>query len=308
MVDVSIVIVTYNNLNLLDECLSSLKKHINGSSYEVIIVDNNSILEQYNFYMDKYPEHTWVRNEENLGLAKAKNIGINLAKGSYYLNLDSDTVFLEDCITKCLEFIKKNNNNTFVSCKLLYKNLTKQTSIYKFMDFWNSFGENFFLYKLFPNSSLFNRYYQNNLELKQPEKTDVLMGAYIMAPMNVIKKLNGFDEDYFFYTEEEDLCYRAAKLGVDRYYLPYTSIIHIGGGSTESYSWFKFKYISLTKLSFYAKQYEGFNKYAIIIFHYIGLLLRSILYLMQGIVTFNKNKFKKSYLFLKQLFIFPKLN
>ncbi|MEW6005109.1 MAG: glycosyltransferase family 2 protein [Stygiobacter sp.] len=304
--DVSIVIINYNSTDYLLKCLDSIFRFTKEISFEVIIVDNASKVFDEKYILSKYHGIRIIKNEQNVGFAKANNQGFNLANGKYTLFLNNDTILIENTIKNVFDFAEKYNHDVFVGCQLLNSDYSKQESVVEFPNVWNGFTENFFLYKIFPQSKIFNKYYQNEIELTNPTEVDVIKGAFMFCSSESIRKLNGFDERFFFYSEETDLCFRFKKNGGEIYFLPKEKLIHFGGVSTDNSLWFKFKNQTIGKIQFYQKHFNGFRFIAVLVIHFCGLFLRGILFSIIGLLTFNKSVFLKGFYFFKQLFVYPK--
>jgi GT2 family glycosyltransferase len=302
---ISVVIVNYNNIDILDNCLSSIIENSIGIDYEIIVIDNGSESENLNTVIEKYSEIKFIKNITNKGFAAANNQGIDIAKGEYILFLNNDTIFIENTLEKILEYSNFINNEFIIGCKLLNEDRTKQISIGTFYNLWNLFGESFFLYKIFKRSKWLNRFHNNYKDISVPTEVDFVKGAFLFCTMDLIKKLTGFDERFYFYGEEADLCRRAREEKAKIIYFPGTSIIHLGGAATKENLWFKFKNQGTAKIQFFQKYFKNVRFFIAIILHYLGLINRVPIYLLGGIFTFNKDLIIKSYYYFKQIFVYP---
>ncbi len=246
------------------------------------------------------------KNNQNLGFAKANNQGMDLAKGKYLLILNNDTIFIENTLKKILEVSQRLERDFIVGCKLLNEDGTNQVSIVDFENIGNVIGENLFLYKLFPKSKLFNRFHLNYKSIYTITEVDIVKGAFLFCKNETYKALEGFDENFYFYAEEADLCKRLKKRGGNVFFFPETSIIHLGGATTDKIPWFKYKNQCIAKIKFYQKHYSGITFATILSFHYFGIFIRIPLYLLGGIFLLKKNLIVKGFYYFKQLFIYPK--
>lgn len=305
-INVSVIIVNYNSSRLLEQCLNSVEKFTRGLNYEIIVVDNASREENIAEVTSKFSCVRLIKNKENLGFAKANNIGLAYASGKYVLFLNNDTYFFENSLKKIYDFAESIKNEVFIGCRLLNEDGSNQISIVNFDTLLNSFGENFFLYKLFPKSKYLNRYHYNYKEKVLPMEVDIIKGAFIFCSASAIKNLSGFDSRFFFFGEESDLCLRFKKQGGRIYYYPGTSVYHIGGATVDRNQWFKIKNENIAKIKKYQKHYEGIEFIFLIIFHYAGLILRIPTYFIIGLLLFNKNKLSQSFFYLKLLFMYPR--
>ncbi len=304
--DVSVIIINYNQFNLLENCIKSLVEKTSGIEYEIIVVDNGSTEGNVEEITSKFASVRLIKNTDNIGFSAANNQGAEVAEGNYLLILNNDTEFIENSIKIVYDFATSQSKEIVVGIKLLNEDGSMQESVYDYTTVWNSFTENFFLYKLFPRSKLFNKYYQNYHNYSDAVEAGVVKGAFLFISKKSFEKLNGFDERFFFFGEELDLCCRFNKEIGKVFYYPLTSIIHIGGAATEKNLWFKYRNQTIAKIQFYQKHFSGISFALGIFFHFTGLTMRTVFYILGGIFTLNKNLLQKSYYFLKQIFVYPK--
>lgn len=304
-IDVSIIIANYNAGVILKDCVASLINYSNNFTYEIIVIDNNSTQPAVDDMLLQFSNIRLIRNSSNKGFASANNQGIKIAKGEYILLLNNDTIFFENSILRCLEFVREMKEDVIIGCKLLNKDLTLQESHVFFDSIWNCFTENFFLYKIFKKSKIFNKYYLNYAECGEPVEVDSVKGAFFMSSSRVFKELGGLDERFYFYMEETDFCYRFKKRGGRVFYYPLTSLIHLGGATADKVLWFKFKNQSIAKIQFYQKNFNGLKFLLCTSFHYMGVMVRIPVYFLMGLALFNRVTLLKSYYYFKQLFHYP---
>lgn len=305
MSKVSIIIVNYNQGEMLRNCIESVLKYTQEIMTEFIVIDNSDKMD-VSPYLNDLPNIILIKNSSNRGFAAANNQGLEVSTGDYVLFLNNDTLFIEDTLGQILQFYEKLKTPAFVGCKLLNKDLTHQFSIADFDSLWNEFGTYFFIYQVFYKSRLFNKFHLNYKIPDTTAKVDVIKGAFIFARLDEIKKLNGFDEDYFFYNEENDLCYRFSKVGGEIWYFPQTSIIHFGGATTDNMPLFSYKALALSKLIYYRKHFSFFKRYAFYLIFYSGYIMRAPLYTIGGIFSMNINLIKKGYYFFLSTFQYPR--
>lgn len=302
--DISIIIVNYNSFNLLENCLSSITLYSKNFSYEIIIIDNASD-GNIESVTNKFSNINLIKNSDNKGFGPANNQGIEKAKGKYILFLNNDTLFKNNIIKELLEIIKSIKDEVIIGCKLLNPDGSIQNSISQFPNMWNTFTENFYLSKLFPKIKLFNKWYKNYINLISPVEVDTIKGAFMLTKSTTMQKLSGFDERFYFYSEEIDLCKRLKVIGGKIYYCNNVSIVHLENYNTKRNNWFYHKNLSVGKIQFYQKYFKSFKYTSILIIHYLGIVLRAILFLMFSILSLNKRLFRKSKIYFKLLFIYP---
>lgn len=306
MIQISIVIVNYKAYDLLKDCLNSIYTYTIDVSFEIILVDNNSDEDKLLDIVKKYTSLRIIAINHAVGFAEANNRAIEVANGKYILFLNNDTIFVENTLRILWEYAEKIEEDLAIGCRLLNKDGSNQISIVDFFNIYNLVGESFFLYKLFPKSKLLNRNHFNYKQIHSPLEVDYVKGAFIFCNLTLVKNLEGFDDRFYFYGEEVDLCYRAKLTGAKIIYYPGTSIIHLGGATTKNNLWFMFKNQKIATVRFFQKHFHGlWFSLAIFIYH-VGILIRIPIYLIGSIFSFNLFLFRKSFYYLRQLFIYPK--
>jgi GT2 family glycosyltransferase len=306
MVEVSIIIVNYNGFDLLKKCLSTLYAYTKNISFEIILIDNNSTDGDITDAVKEFDKVILIRNEHNYGFSKANNIGLKFAKGKNVLFLNNDVYFTENSIKAVNDFAKHQDPKTFIGCKLLNPDRSWQPSTAKFPSGLNFITSNFFLYFLFPSSPYFNKYYLQKQKILSAIEVDYILGAFLFGNREVFLRLQGFDEKFFFYAEDIDLCYRLRLIGGKTIFYPQTSVVHVGGASVKGNQWFKFKNKAVSELQFFQKHKRGMEFLIGIFSHYLGNLLRIPISFTLGIIMFDRKLIIRSYYHLKLLFIYPK--
>ncbi len=229
----SVIILNYNVRYFLEQCVTSVQEALSSIDGEIIVIDNNSSDDSCEMMKTCFPNVKLIENTLNLGFPKGNNIGVAQAKGDYICILNPDTVVAEDTFVKILAFAEKQKNIGIVGCKLIdgtgnFLPESKRGVPTPFVAFTKIFG----LYKLFPKTTLFNRYYAQHLSENETGKVDILVGAFMLMKRNLYLEIGGFDENCFMYSDDIDLSYRALKIGKINYYYHETSVIHYKGEST----------------------------------------------------------------------------
>lgn len=232
--DLSIITVNYNVKEFLQNLIHSIHKAALNLSYEIIIVDNASSDGSVEFITEKFPEVTLIANEKNLGFGKANNQALKIAKGNYVLLINPDAIVSEDTFTKMISFFEGHPAVGLAGCKILNPDGTLQLACRRsFPGPWTSFCKVTGLSNLFPNSRLFARYNLTYKDENESYEVDAISGSFMMMKREVYEKAGGFDEDYFMYGEDLDLCYRIQQAGYKVFYVHETQIIHYKGESTR---------------------------------------------------------------------------
>jgi len=303
--DVSIIIVNYNSFKLLENCLSSLYSQTKDINITVIVIDNNSTDGNIEDIISRFKNIILIKNSSNKGFGAANNQGLKVAAGKYVLFLNNDTIILENTIKKVSEFAESINDPVIVGCKLLNRDKTLQHSVYDFPTLLNVFTSNFFLYLLFPRSRYFNKYHLMNRKISKITEVDVVTGAFLFASKEKIEELGGFDERFFFYNEETDLCYRFKNSGGKIFYFPDSSVIHLKGGTANKNFSIRYRSEFIATIKFYQKHFRGIKLILALIFHYFGMLIRIPVFFLAGMLTLNRVLILRSYYNIKHLFSYP---
>ena len=229
----SVVILNYNVRYFLELCLLSVQDAIQNIDAEIIVVDNNSIDDSCKMIKNKFPHITLIENTENLGFPKGNNIGVAHSKGEYICILNPDIVVADDTFEKVLAFAKAKKDLGIIGVKLIdgcgnFLPESKRGVPTPFVAFTKMVG----LYKMFPNSKLFGKYYAQHLGQDQSGEVEILVGAFMLMSRKLYMELEGFDEDCFMYSDDIDLSYRSLLAGKTNYYFAETKVLHYKGEST----------------------------------------------------------------------------
>jgi len=232
--DLSVIVVSYNTRQLLDECLQSLySADAPGGGFEVIVVDNASADDSAAMVTAEYPQATLIVSDVNLGFSAANNRGTAVATGEYLLFLNSDTVVGRDALTKPLAFMQENPRVGALTVRLVYPNGERDPDNHRgFPTPSNALFHFTGLSRLFPNSRRLNGYFRNFEDFSKIHAVPVIAGSYMMMPRSLDRRLGGWDETYFFYGEDIDYCYRIYEAGYEIIYYPLVEVLHYKGASS----------------------------------------------------------------------------
>lgn len=209
---------------MLKQCLKNIVNLSLPIQYEVIVVDNNSNDGTGQILRENFPIFRFIQSNKNRGMGAGNNIGIQAARGEYVLILNPDVVVLEKSIENLLEFIKSKPQIGCVAPKLLYPNKTYQQSRYRFPEFFMPAFIRTNL-KRFGQKKL-DKYFMNDIAPDQPHQIGWARGSALLARKDVLNKINGFDEKFFMYLEDTDLCRRIWQAGYEVWYVPTSQMIH----------------------------------------------------------------------------------
>ena len=225
--DCSIIIINYNTKNVTDDCIKSVLEHTEGLSYEIIMIDNNSIDGSHEFFKD-YPGISFIQSPENIGFGRANNLGAGIACGEVLLFLNSDTVLIDNSVKKLYDFLQGNPDAGVCGGNLVDININPATSFSVSKPSVCS-DIDYFFFNIFSKLIYKNLYY--NYSSKPMKINGSISGADYMVRKEVFDEVGGFDKDFFMYYEETELSYRIIKKGYNIYNVPSVKIIHLEGAS-----------------------------------------------------------------------------
>jgi GT2 family glycosyltransferase len=197
---------------------------------EVIVVDGASFDGCDAMLATDFPAVVFIQSPDNVGFARANNLGVRHSQGEYLLFLNPDTLFVENTARSLLEMLEADDSVGAIGCRLLNRDHSVQTScVQSYPTVVNQLLDSEWLRKKTPKSRLWG---MAALFGTGPSDVEVLSGACIMMPRRVYDRVGGFTEAYFMYGEDLDLCYKVRRAGFRVVYNPATSLVHFGGGST----------------------------------------------------------------------------
>ena len=230
----SIIVISYNTCGMTLDCLKSIYDQVILKDFDIILIDNNSTDGSAEEIREQFPVVRLFALNENLGFAKANNYAAQCSQAEYLLLLNPDTVVLNGAIDKLLAFAKNNERAGIWGGRTLFGDgQLNPTSCWKKMTVWGLFCNALGVTKVFPDSFLFNPEAYGGWKRDCIKTVDIVTGCFFLIKRNLWNELNGFDERFFMYGEEADLCLRAKKLGYSPMITPEAEIIHFGGASEK---------------------------------------------------------------------------
>jgi len=228
--EVSVIIVSYNTRELLRECIESiLCEQGDGLAVEVIVVDNASADGSAAMVAERFPQVRLIANPDNRGFGAACNQGLEVARGRYALILNADIRAQPGALQRLVAFMDAHPDAAVCGGQLRYPDGRIQPSCARDLTLWWVFCEQSMLAKLFPRTRLFGGYWRTHWDFSATIETEQVMGACMMLR----RPFPRFDEDYFLYCEDTDLCYRVRQAGGRIYYVHDAVFVHHLGASGE---------------------------------------------------------------------------
>ena len=243
---ICIVIVSYNVCQLLDECLQSVKRALQGIDGEIYVVDNLSTDGTVETLQPRHSDVHFIANKQNVGFACANNQAIRCTDSEYVLLLNPDTVVYENTLRGVLDFMDQHQEAGGAGVRMLTREGKPAPESRRAIPTpWVA------MLKMLGAT---RRYYMSHLSWDEPGQIEAISGAFCMLRRKALDQIGLLDEDYFMYGEDIDLSYRLLKGGWQNWYLPF-DIIHYKGESTQKST---FRYVHTfyqAMLIFFRKHY-----------------------------------------------------
>ncbi|MFZ0389379.1 MAG: glycosyltransferase [Calditrichia bacterium] len=294
---ISIVVVNYNVKDYLQQALTSFKRGLRDIPNEIFVVDNASIDGSVEVIRQHFPAVKMIENQKNVGFGKANNQALEKVQGRFVVIINPDTVVQEDTFTKLLDFFEENPQAAAATCKIINPDGTfsvdcRHSIPTPSIAFWKVTG----LSKLFPKNRIFGQYNMTYLDPDEIYQVPAVSGSFMMLRREVLEEVGLFDERFFMYCEDIDLCHRMNLAGYKIFYVPTTQIIHYKGESTRKDN---LDYV----ITFNRSLYQFFKKYyapsSIFLFRWLvtlGILVR-------GAVIYGRNFLRNHFPLLLDTFI-----
>jgi len=226
-IDLSIIIVNYNGIRFLADCLNSIREHV-SCPHEVIVVDNASTDRSGELLRKHFPHVHLIDSEKNLGFSGGNNLGANASNGDLLLLLNNDTRLISS-LTPAIKEFDAHKQLGVLGCRMFYENGDFQPSVgfehtpLRLGLSWTGIGGFSFAPRIFKRVDDEKGHY------KVPHEAAWVSGAFLMTRKYIWDKLGGLDERYFMYMEDVDYCRRARIAGYKVAYTPIVEIIHYEG-------------------------------------------------------------------------------
>lgn len=254
---VSAVIVTYNSSQYITACINSLKKQKFSGQLEVIVIDNNS-QDGSQKLLSKISRIKFFPQDTNLGFSKANNIGLKNASGEFVLFINPDTKILTGAIQKMMDIFNTYMNVGIVGCQMYWNDSKhRQRCCSGFPTPLSCIFEYTILGKIWKNNPILRDHWLIGWDRQTFRYVDVIHGGAFMVRKEVAEKVEGFDENYFLYFEEADLCRRVRNVGYLAAFTPKAGVIHYGGQSSKSEEQSKILNIFEVSRRYYLKKFYG---------------------------------------------------
>ncbi len=277
---VSIITVSWNVKEHLRRCLNSIVRYAPSVPFEIIVIDNDSHDGSADMVAQEFPHVKLIRNNENCGFAKGCNQGAKVAQGELLFFLNPDTEVTAGALDVLCEFIENNPSCGLVAPRIIQEDgsllysIRRSPTPFIFLALLGKFQ------RFFPKLKLFQKYYAHDFDYTKSAQIEQPQGAAILVRKKVFDSLNGFDERFFLWLDEVDLCKRMSDAGFELWYTPHATIMHAGGKSFKQKSMVERQLLFFQSSARYLQKHFGWKKawYALLpIKTYILLLSKPFL-------------------------------
>src|SRR3989344_99976 len=279
--DISVIIITYKERDLLRNCLESVFASKTNFRFEVIVTDSNSQDGSVEMVRQDFPQAKVLDNQKNLGFSKGNNVAIKQAQGRYILLLNADTTVRPETFDLSIEYMDSHPEVGAMGAKVLLPNGSlDKAARRKFPNPANSFLRLFGL-KKFSN-------YNITTPIDQEVEVDAIMGAYFFVRKSVVDQVGMLDEEFFMYGEDLDWCWRIKSAGHKIMYYPKAEITHYKYGASKSIPFRTIRWAHDAMKIFYRKHYASQYNWFFNQLVYLGISLRMYLVLAANLLRNKK--------------------
>jgi asparagine synthase (glutamine-hydrolysing) len=230
--ELSVVIVNWNTREILRNNLASVQKQLSGVAHETLVVDNASADGSADMVAAEFPSVRLIRNPDNVGFARANNQAMKVARGRWFLLLNSDTLLTDDSVARLLDRVKSDPTIGIAHCRLVMGDGRLQHTTYRFPGLRLALVEDFGLYKFLSPARRAATLLAGYWDQAEERDVDWVAGAFMLLPRAVFEKTGGFTEAYFMYGEDMEWCYRIRDAGWRIRYFPQATIVHLDHASS----------------------------------------------------------------------------
>lgn len=227
--DLTFSIVAYKNYDQIINAVNSINKFTKKYSKEIFIVDNTEKEIKKNFFneiekLKDLDDITIIANNKNLGFGKANNIALKNANGEFFVICNPDILLIEDSFSKIIPYMERNSDIGAIIPRLVDKNKNIEPVYRRELTIYDIFIRYFHPFDTFKQRRAYHT--MQDKDYTKPFRVPFGQGSFIVIRTSLMKMLNGFDERYFMYVEDADLCRRINEISVLEYF-PYTSVVHL---------------------------------------------------------------------------------
>lgn len=228
----SIIIVTYNSLGYIKDCIGSIYKYPPREDFKLVVVDNASRDGTPEYISRNYPKVILISNEKNRGFAAAVNQGIASADSELVLTINADCEVYENALDRLIGYFDHNPKLAAAGPRIFNSDGSIQYSCRTFPSFFGA-AVHTLLAHIYPRNPVTRKYKLMDVCRDEPFKVDWVSGSCMMIRRKALEDAGLFDERYFMYVEDTDLCYRMWQKGWEVHYMPHSEVLHHIAGSSR---------------------------------------------------------------------------
>ncbi len=284
--DLSIVILNWNDKKHLEICLDSLANCSANRSVEIIVVDNGSTDGSPDLVESRFPHVQLIKNKENIGFPKGNNMGIRASRGNYVFVLNSDIKVLSNCVDQLADYLDAHPDIGMIGPKILNGDMTHQSSCRHYPTLWNNFCVASGLAAAFKSSKLFSGEHMMYFHGDRQIDVEVLVGCFWTVRRKALDNFGLLDEGFFIYAEDVDWCKRCWKAGWRVVFYPEASAIHYRGVSTTKKDPVRFAITQQQSvLRYWQKHHGALGRFAIGMLMVTHIFVRTLTVLVKYAVS-----------------------
>jgi GT2 family glycosyltransferase len=280
MKPISVVIVSWNAQDHLRACLASLRETGESVIQEVIVVDNASDDGSPEMVKKEFPEVTLIQAKENLGFARANNLGLKTASGDFLALINSDTVVHPGCFQRLVSFFECQIDVGLVGPKVMGNDGKLQRTCRRLPTVWNTLCRALALDTAFSGSHLFSGREMRHWSQENEAEVEVLSGCFWMARRAAVEKVGGLDERFFFYAEDVDWCKRFRNAGWKVFFVPAATATHFGGASSARAPLHYSIEMLRANLAYWKKHFGTLGK---MVFYFLTVIHHALRFMLLGL-------------------------
>jgi GT2 family glycosyltransferase len=285
MIELSIIVVSWNAKNYVQECLASLYAQSLSVSAEIIVVDNASSDGTPKMVRRQFGDVILIRNADNLGFAKANNVGIRAAKGKYLCLINSDVNVPPECLQTIYDFMEQHPTVGVAGPRMLTPDGLMARSYMRFPTLWNCLCNALFLDLVFKGSRRFGGVLMTDFDGEKTSEVDVLNGWFLVVRRQALDLVGLLDESFFMYGEDIDWSYRFHHAGWRRAYFAGARALHYGGASSKIASTRFYVQMHKANLQYWKKHHSKVGVFGYwlttLVHHVLRALAYSLVYLIK---------------------------
>lgn len=279
-IQVSIVIVNYKVESELIACVTSILKSKPKASIEIVVVDNDEEDNLKNRLKNEYRQVKYIKSPKNLGYGGGNNLGAKYANGDFLFFLNPDTTVFPNAVDELLTFIQNKENVGIVGPRLLNNDGDIMPQGTRTLGTLQGIITLSFINKFFPRNNVSKDYFLADIDKSKPYEVDTVAGTALLIQKDIFFKIKTFDENFFLYFEEFDICKRVRNAGFRIFVIPQAKVMHAWGVSTKKAEFDVNKVFEKSRF-YYFKKHFGITS-ALLVQAFTGL--RKIHLLLIGIL------------------------